>query len=122
MEIAGAEEEALKEVLSDDGISLPLPERDKAEYIKEYVEKHSKSGLESDAETNVSVSSSTTPSTCKTDVTHTTVSVLSCATVGASVIRLSTVHPSGTTECLNPHAVTFAPSLTTQVSTQSTDI
>ena len=120
LEIAGAEEEALKEVLSDDGISLPLPERDKAVYIKEYVEKHSKSGLESDAETNVSVSSSTTPSTCTTDVTHTTVTVPSCTTVGTSDIRLSTVHPSGTSESLNPHAVTFVPSLTPQVSTQST--
>ena len=45
MEIAGAEVEALKEVLSDDGISsklsMPLPEGNKTDYVKEYIEKHS---------------------------------------------------------------------------------
>ena len=47
MEIAGAEVESLKEVLLDDGfsskLSMPLPEGNKTDYVKEYIEKHSQS-------------------------------------------------------------------------------
>ena len=50
MEIAGAEVEALREILSDDDIDskvhIPLPETSKTNFVKEYVQKHDQSYIE----------------------------------------------------------------------------
>ena len=50
MEIAGVEVEVLKNFLSDDGITpkvhIPLPEASKTDYVKDYIQNHSRSDLE----------------------------------------------------------------------------
>lgn len=116
MEIAGAEVEALREVLSDDGLDskvhIPLPKASKTDYVKEYIEK---------IEVNTSE-----PNADVSDPTSHTVSgvppfTLNCVPVFSTIVTTQSVLPSNTnTTSLNPSAHTFVPSWSSQDSTQTT--
>ncbi|MCG7878635.1 MAG: DUF1759 domain-containing protein, partial [Candidatus Thiodiazotropha endolucinida] len=116
MEIAGAEVEALREVLSDDDLDskvhIPLPKASKTDYVKEYIEK---------IEVNTSEPNADVPDPMSHTVTGVPSFTLKSVPVFSTIVTTQSVLPSNTNiTSLNPSAHTFVPSWSSQDSTQTT--